>query len=772
MDRSGKGPLKALSRRFDDVLFFGVAALVALTPFPFGSVQPWAFKTITSTVFVILSLWFVKAAVNRGFSYIHGPFVYLAPPLLLLFTFQVVPLPAGLLTLIAPDRAAFRLAAGIGDAPEAVALYPWAAFWQWSFLLSMLVLFLLVVNYIRSARRVRRLWYAVVFSSGLVAVLAMAWKASAGSGYMLPYINRNHLAGHMEAAIPVAVGILASLSRGDRSSGFRDRAIRFFSGRRAVRAVSLVFALLAMMSALLMSMSRGGMAAMAVSLVVFALLYYRKWSNAAVALVALCLMVGVTFAVVDSRTKSKLGERVATVSSIEKEGSARLRYRIWKDSWRMVRGFPVTGVGLGCFETAYPFYKDIHLDKEVFQPESDYLYILAEAGATGLALAAFFCAAWFVTTGYSVKGRKDRFARGVVAGSMASVTSLLLHGVVDTSLHMPSILVLVTVVMALGLVSANTRFDAGADREGVDLSKTHRMVGKGAAFRPSMYAGATVCMLIAGFAAASAMGNLVYISALKDLAAVRQGGDALARDYRPALDKLSLAYTLDPLSADYSIEEGKAHAVMADRATAVETGGGDPEAVGDPYVLYNDALASFREGLRRDRYSSLAHFLAGRAFEKGLYDRKQAEAEYAMAERLNPKAAYILSYLADYHERQGEVSSAKGYKDRLKGLDQRYNPVKDLSLSAEIGQSGVRRGTKVTWKVGTDEPPGAVLFSYEVRRADKSVVSATGFTTSTTFVWDTSALAPGRYIISAHAMRPDDLWDSGKRAYGRPVTVE
>src|SRR5262249_26744027 len=105
---------------------------------------------------------------------------------------------------------------------------------------------------------------------------------------------------------------------------------------------------------------------------------------------------------------------------------------------RLAAAHPLCGAGLGSYADAVAAYKRGHGDVRTTHAESDALELLAEGGLVGLALGLWL--AWMAWRGLAdrLQHGHDPFRKGVAIGGAAAAATLLLHGMVDFNLHIPS----------------------------------------------------------------------------------------------------------------------------------------------------------------------------------------------------------------------------------------------------------------------------------------------------------------------------------------------
>src|SRR6185503_10948695 len=229
-----------------------LVSLAVLSPWPFGSVDPWATKTIA---LVSLS----AALVALAWDARHGA-VRIAPwavwcwlGLWLLGAFQLVPLPASLHALIAPGSAAVwhpeikEAAAVLGPGPFPISVHPEATRRWLAFTTGLVALALAAAPALRERTLLLRATVALVAGGTAVAVFGLAARLAFGNKiYGIwsvptvapfgPFVSKNHFAGYVELAALLAIGLATGLAEEAR----RDR--RFLSWIESRRAKWIVLA--------------------------------------------------------------------------------------------------------------------------------------------------------------------------------------------------------------------------------------------------------------------------------------------------------------------------------------------------------------------------------------------------------------------------------------------------------------------------------------------------------------------------------------------------
>ena len=132
---------------------------------------------------------------------------------------------------------------------------------------------------------------------------------------------------------------------------------------------------------------------------------------------------------------------------------------------RMIRDFPLLGVGLGAWPEHFLHYKSGPWAPRFFrEAHNDYLEVLAETGMIGFGLLAWF---FFVAGKRIVQGVKKSSSKylPLLAGILSALGGMALHEWLDFSMQIPANAFLFTVLLALALRVAGSREQRAGSRE-------------------------------------------------------------------------------------------------------------------------------------------------------------------------------------------------------------------------------------------------------------------------------------------------------------------
>ena len=224
-----------------------------------------------------------------------------------------------------------------------------------------------------------------------------------------PFPNRNHTAHVLALGGVLAVGCAADALR-----------------RGRLLMVPWLAAGCVILAALAAAYSRGGIMMLfwALGLWNISVAWARKsWK---------ILMLGLSGLFIAASAMLVFGGPVAGRFGVDANFTRDFRFRIWSDASALAADSPWCGAGLGNFAALFPFYRTASvIQSSVIHPESDWLWLVTEAG--WIAAACAFAAVVFVVAGAfpNRRGTQRRLRSTALAASIAAV----LHGFVDVPGH-------------------------------------------------------------------------------------------------------------------------------------------------------------------------------------------------------------------------------------------------------------------------------------------------------------------------------------------------
>lgn len=398
---------------FNNGAVFMLAAVLIFMPLARGGVHLWSKTVLIIAVILMGIIIFLEKIVTEKPSVRKTPF---DTPLLCL----------AVLLLVSAVFAVYK-----PDAIEAVILF-----------CSYVGLFYVTIYAVRTKDQQMIIVYVILSMAILLSIIGLLkrfdllpfsfwlYEHQAGSIFLTStYGNHNHLAGYLEMAIPLFLGL--------------------FLTRRRSGAVLLVMIYLALflITAHILTLSRGGWMSLATSLLImFAILMFQKRFKRKKLLFGILAGVVVILLIVFSSTDTI--QRLLTLTEEETVADMSGRSNAWKGVVEMIAVHPLLGFGPGSFATFFTQFQPSGMAARFYHAHNDYLHFIAEVGTIVLLPICWLVFVFFKEMARKLRSR-SRQTWGVSLGAMTGVTALLLHSFGDFNLHIPANAILFTVLAAM-----------------------------------------------------------------------------------------------------------------------------------------------------------------------------------------------------------------------------------------------------------------------------------------------------------------------------------
>ncbi|MCF8037804.1 MAG: O-antigen ligase family protein [Desulfohalobiaceae bacterium] len=474
-------------------IFWVCFFILAFNQLAFGGVHAWAATlsqvVIFAAAWLIVAGWSMKAILSGRWEQVRpGP----GHPLLLflvlffgLWAWQLWPLPPDWVGVLSPETLHMHLPlveAGVLEqlGSLSLSLDSFTSLRLGIEHMAQALFFLMVLYSVKSQSRVQTLAMGLVGLAlfqviyGLIQSASPVqhiwwWERTRGQGWLTgTYINRNHLAGFLELAIPVAFGLgLAFWPESGKREETKSRRRGTWKGLCVLwleRSKSLLFFSLGVFFGvgLLLTGSRGGVICLAAGVLIIGLLFAIRRSARGIG-----LWLGV-FLLVIAIYGIQVGVE-ETADRFEQTEGLTNRLELSAATGSMLADYPVTGIGLGGFRTVYSEYEPSDQSGRVdrHQAHNDWLQVGAELGLPGLLLALagylFFLVRslrlWYMS--------RDRLAVGLGGGLLIGYLALGLHSFFDFNLHIPANILSFAICLAL-LHAVLSRWSVDGGRWSVD----------------------------------------------------------------------------------------------------------------------------------------------------------------------------------------------------------------------------------------------------------------------------------------------------------------
>jgi len=448
-------------RRGSALPALSVAALTALLSwgsFAFAGVYPWAWQPLLGGAGLI-----GISGLVFGRRPSHGVGLVLALWALCVLCVGAQLLPVSRTTLEAVSPAAIRLLSEYSlsfavQTHHAVSIEPGLTTTTLIFA-SVLGLFLAGLDRLLSSLVIERLTKSTLAIGVLLAVVGIAQRSSPRSpiyGFWYPagglsdafgpFINRNHFAGWMVMACGLGLGYFQGLLAEKRPPRTWQSRFVWLGSREGTRIVLTTFALGIMMLATTWSISRSGIASLVV-VIVSSMLFARPTGSRS-GLVRLARPIVISLMLIAGlwRGVDVIAGRFTTPDSLL------TRLGAWRDTWSIVRDFPLTGTGMNTYTVATLFYQRSNEGVHLAEAHNDYLQLLSDGGL--LVAVPVVCA--ILAAIRVVRARWTSLPPSVRIGAVQRGAALGLLGIAvqemaEFSLQKPANAVLFVILLAIAM---------------------------------------------------------------------------------------------------------------------------------------------------------------------------------------------------------------------------------------------------------------------------------------------------------------------------------
>ena len=432
---------------FDSFAFYLLAATLLFAPLIKGGNRPLPLLVLELAAVLLLAYPLMRPVFLQRLpvALLAGLAVLVLLPLL-----QLLPLPFSMWQNL-PGRAVYAeaLAAFTAADTRPLSLVPRATEAAWLALLPPLAVFLVAISVHESA--LRKLVYLFLGMAAVQAIVALVqFGGGATTTFRMSlsdigtgvgtYVNRNHLAGLLTMALPLALGLLAS------RIGRAREAVRYH-GRGLIKRLTamlsnparfnqtLIFGALciALLLGIVFSRSRTGITLAMLGIFLSAIFYGfhlggRRSSNLALLLsvigLALALEVGL----------APVLERFSVSGALEDA-----RWAIYSSSANGIAAFLPFGSGLGTFPEVYRRFQPSDIvGYFINHAHNDYIEYLFEGGVMAAAAIVLFLVAYVRAWPRLLKLPRWGTLGFMQVGAGLGLLLMALHGLTDYNWHIPA----------------------------------------------------------------------------------------------------------------------------------------------------------------------------------------------------------------------------------------------------------------------------------------------------------------------------------------------
>jgi O-antigen ligase/tetratricopeptide (TPR) repeat protein len=541
------------------------------SPLAFGTVEPWSYAIMESLSFLALCFCLIKGMKNNeGLSRVPGVLPLIL--FLLYIIIQIIPFPPGVLKVLSPSAYLIHQNASVLSGQNTwitFSIHPGATlseFFRWS---TYVAFYVLTVQLLRNRDMLRKTVVVIAIFGALLSFSSILqfyttkdmalWFRHVPNNSMIvgPYICHNHYAGLMEMIFPVVLALFFFHRPRVRNSSLTKGIVEIFSQEKANIHILIGAAALLTVTSVFVSLSRGGMLSLCLSLVLFTYLLLKRRISRGNALLIIALI---------SLTALSIGwfgwdqifdrfEMLKNAQGVIHES----RLDFWKGSLQIIKDFPVTGSGVGTFVDIYPSYQTVNGYLTVSHAHNDYIELAVEAGIIGIFLAGSFIVIVCYKTYTVFRARKDAYSVYIYMGSVTGLFSILIHSVTDFNFHIGANGLWFFFLAGLAVSAANTGMRT-------DSSVTRLAAIQSLRVKKATVITAAVMMASVLFYNVSMLTSKFYFSHIRHyLVSAKSPVDDLNK-----IRKISgYASRFDPLNGEYSFARANAAFYLKEEAYAL-----------------------------------------------------------------------------------------------------------------------------------------------------------------------------------------------------------
>lgn len=452
---------------------FGFTLLtLAWAPIPIGSNRAWSVALLEVAIFALFGVLVL--------SYTRNPYVmpeivrrsrllFILLSLWLLYPLlQLIPLPLHAVEVLGGrshtpygELSAFS-GADVGfltvDRGSTFTGFLWQA--------ALVILLFIIVLLVTTPSRVRAV-LLVMFAAGFFQAtyglliyfggdsLGM-WNPGHAPGVVSgTYINQNHFAGLMELTIPIGLGLILWHHEEQQARLQFRRFIGSLLTLTAGQSGLLLFCVLVMSAALMLTASRGAIGGLAIGTTVAVLLAvwkrgFRTREVTLISVAAILLVVGQFWF-----GSGKLPEKLQSAGLTSHRGDLR------DVSYRLIADSPLFGTGVGTYRWVFPGYKDKRFGGNFYEhAHNDFLEVLVEQGFVGCALLFSGLLVLCLRLKRAYAAAQSPLVRGTLFAVVAGGVSILVHGLADFNLQIPANALYFIALLGIGLAACEMKTNA------------------------------------------------------------------------------------------------------------------------------------------------------------------------------------------------------------------------------------------------------------------------------------------------------------------------
>ena len=461
-------------------------AILVITPWEFGAVDPWAQRQIAIVIGICLAIWWFETALRRKRTQVL-PYVFVPIAIgILLAMLQLWELPSWLSSLLGRQSELYQqLGSDLKLSPTISMSHEGTRYFIGLVMLAISGL-VLGCRYFRTRFEITLLLTTMTVNGCLISFFGIIQSLTSDSGFIYwsielvnggtpfgPYVNRNNGAGFLLICMACSIGLMVILmgnkvERGPRQivskeipfwRQFTFHLALFLSELNAKKSASIIATILIGIG-IIATLSRGGVLALLAALIV-TLFFYGMARRPSFSGFIFIPMVALTFGIAGWVGFSDLLLERFDHVTLEASRSNRLGH--WQETWPAVSDMGLLGSGLGSYEHVHRLYRTTHETTIFTYAESQYFQTLVEMGWLGLVLLVVCWALVYYYSAFSLWRGRSPITIAVSTMGIFLCISIMVASAFDFGLYQSANMIAMAVVT--GALAYNAHALAGRLKE-------------------------------------------------------------------------------------------------------------------------------------------------------------------------------------------------------------------------------------------------------------------------------------------------------------------
>jgi O-antigen ligase/Tfp pilus assembly protein PilF len=335
------------------------------------------------------------------------------------------------------------------------------------------LLYFVITNNISDERQISRILNILLLVGGLFGIYGIFQYNGIDFSFWIRNIGRqqvfglfgnvNYFAEYLIVPLPIAVSL-------------------FFVSRNKFKKILLLIGILAMVTSLTVTFTRGSYLGFGASLIFMSFLliisrgknFIKK--NRKIFIIILAVVIIITFLFIIPTPLNKSGTAIEkiksriSISQLTQSSSIKRRIATWKFTVLMIKDHPLFGSGLGTYK-----YNTLKYQAEFFKQgenrsiyphgfadkaHNEYLQLWAEMGIVGLGIFIWLIISYLNFGLKILRKIKDEYKQGMIIGLMGAVVAVLVDSIFGFPLHLPATVVLFWLALALTVAVSKNKANA------------------------------------------------------------------------------------------------------------------------------------------------------------------------------------------------------------------------------------------------------------------------------------------------------------------------